>query len=64
MGCLLWSSERFPILQTKDNIMCLGNFNSQFKNDELITLRNDGGLFYFLLQNYPNTNNSTGLQKK
>jgi hypothetical protein len=40
-------SESFPILQTKDNIMCLGNFSSQFKNDELITLRNDGGIVLF-----------------
>ena len=40
-------SESFPVLQTKDNVMCFGNFNHQFKNDELVTLRNDGGIILF-----------------
>lgn len=64
-GLSTLGSERFPILQTKNNIMCLGNFNTQFKNDELITLRNDGGVVLFSAAKIiRNTNNSTGLQQK
>jgi len=40
-------SESFPLLQTKDNVMCFGNFDPASKNDELITLRKDGGIVMF-----------------
>ena len=40
-------SESFPLLQTKDNVMCFGNFDSSSKNDELVTLRKDGGIVMF-----------------
>jgi hypothetical protein len=39
--------ERFPILQTNDNIMCFGNFDPASKNEELVTLRKDGGIVMF-----------------
>ncbi|SMO85564.1 hypothetical protein SAMN06265171_10961 [Chryseobacterium rhizoplanae] len=39
--------ESFPVLQTKDNVMCFGNFDSGSQNDELITLRKDGGIVMF-----------------
>lgn len=39
--------EKFPVLQTKDNIMCFGNFDPSSKNDELLTLRKDGGIVMF-----------------
>lgn len=40
-------SEIFPAIQTENSVMCLGNFNSASKNDELITLRKDGGIVMF-----------------
>ncbi|CAD0221714.1 hypothetical protein [Chryseobacterium sp. JV274] len=39
--------ESFPVLQTKDNVMCFGNFDSSSQNDELVTLRKDGGIVMF-----------------
>ncbi|MEJ5050634.1 hypothetical protein WH221_12430 [Chryseobacterium culicis] len=39
--------ESFPVLQTKDNVMCFGNFDPGSKNDELVTLRKDGGVVMF-----------------
>lgn len=43
--------ESFPVLQTKDNVMCFGNFDPSSKNDELVTLRNDGGIVMFSATN-------------
>ncbi|WP_131327921.1 FG-GAP repeat domain-containing protein [Chryseobacterium vrystaatense] len=40
-------SEIFPAIQTENSVMCLGNFNSASQNDELITLRKDGGIVMF-----------------
>ncbi|KYH04414.1 hypothetical protein A1704_17110 [Chryseobacterium cucumeris] len=39
--------ERFPVLQTKNNIMCFGNFDTSSQNEELVTLRKDGGIVMF-----------------
>ncbi|WP_061084392.1 hypothetical protein [Chryseobacterium indologenes] len=39
--------ESFPAVQTKNNVMCFGNFDSSSKNDELVTLRKDGGIVMF-----------------
>ncbi|QBA19995.1 VCBS repeat-containing protein [Chryseobacterium indologenes] len=50
------TSEKFPVLQTKNNIMCFGNFDSSTKNEELATLRKDGGIVMFSAANV--TNNS------
>lgn len=40
-------SESFPLLQTIDNVMCFGNFDTSSKNEELVTLRKDGGIVMF-----------------
>lgn len=40
-------SEIFPIPQTRDNIMCFGDFDPSSKNEELVTLRKDGGIVMF-----------------
>ena len=50
------TSEKFPVLQTKNNVMCFGNFDSSTKNEELATLRKDGGIVMFSAANV--TNNS------
>lgn len=39
--------EKFPVLQTKNNIMCFGNFDTSSQNEELVTLRKDGGIVMF-----------------
>jgi len=39
--------ESFPAVQTQNNVMCFGNFDSSSKNDELVTLRKDGGIVMF-----------------
>ncbi|THV62684.1 hypothetical protein [Chryseobacterium candidae] len=39
--------ESFPAAQTQNNVMCFGNFDSSSKNDELVTLRKDGGIVMF-----------------
>ncbi|RQO34142.1 hypothetical protein DBR39_21535 [Chryseobacterium sp. KBW03] len=39
--------ESFPVSQTQDNVMCFGNFDPSSKNDELVTLRKDGGIVMF-----------------
>lgn len=49
-------SESFPILQTKDNVMCFGNFDSSSQNDELVTLRKDGGIVMFSAAKVINSN--------
>ncbi|CAD0221712.1 VCBS repeat-containing protein [Chryseobacterium sp. JV274] len=50
------TSEKFPIQQTNDNIMCFGNFNSSSQNDELVTLRKDGGIVMFSAAKVINSN--------
>ncbi|WP_223601490.1 hypothetical protein [Chryseobacterium sp. GVT01B] len=42
-----FGAESFPVLQTKDNVMCFGNFDLSSQNDELVTLRKDGGIVMF-----------------
>ncbi|WP_288440976.1 hypothetical protein [uncultured Chryseobacterium sp.] len=54
--------ERFPILQTQDNIMCTGNFDSSSKNDELVTLRKDGGIVMFSAAKVIRSNSSSNKQ--
>ncbi|WP_347217748.1 VCBS repeat-containing protein [Chryseobacterium sp.] len=39
--------EKFPISQTNDNVMCFGNFDPSSQNEELVTLRKDGGIVMF-----------------
>ena len=41
-------ADLFDIRQTKDNVLCAGNFESKSSNDELIALRNgDGGIIMY-----------------
>ncbi|KAA2224796.1 VCBS repeat-containing protein [Chryseobacterium sediminis] len=53
-------SESFPVVQTQDNVMCFGNFDLSSQNDELVTLRKDGGIVMFsaakVVKTPPNTN--------
>ncbi|WP_123921520.1 FG-GAP repeat domain-containing protein [Chryseobacterium viscerum] len=48
------TSEKFPVLQTKNNVMCFGNFDPSTKNEELATLRKDGGIVMFSAANVTN----------
>lgn len=52
------TSEKFPVLQTKNNVMCFGNFDSSTKNEELATLRKDGGIVMFSAASVTNNVNS------
>ncbi|MEJ5050635.1 hypothetical protein WH221_12435 [Chryseobacterium culicis] len=56
-------SESFPLLQTEDNVMCFGNFDSSSQNEELVTLRKDGGIVMFsaakVIKSTPNSNKSS-----
>ena len=63
--------EKFPIPQTQDNIMCFGNFDPNSKNEELITLRKDGGIVMFSatkvinsINNMNNNKNADPCQKE
>lgn len=56
------TSEKFPVLQTKNNVMCFGNFDSSTKNEELATLRKDGGIVMFSAANV--TNNVNGMNNR
>ncbi|WP_343680190.1 VCBS repeat-containing protein [Chryseobacterium arthrosphaerae] len=40
-------AENFPTIQVQDNIMCFGKFDPSSQNDELVTLRKDGGIVMF-----------------
>ncbi|THV62685.1 hypothetical protein [Chryseobacterium candidae] len=56
--------ERFPILQTQDNIMCSGNFDPSSKNEELVTLRKDGGIVMFSAAKVIRANSTTNNNKQ
>lgn len=51
------ATEKFPAVQVKDNVMCFGNFDPSSKNDELVTLRNDGGIVMFSAANVISSEN-------
>lgn len=48
------TAEKFPVLQTRNNVMCFGNFDPSTKNEELATLRKDGGIVMFSSANVTN----------
>ncbi|SHG71241.1 hypothetical protein [Chryseobacterium vrystaatense] len=39
--------ESFPVSQVHNSVMCFGNFDPESQNDELVTLREDGGIVMF-----------------
>ncbi|SDJ52600.1 VCBS repeat-containing protein [Chryseobacterium jejuense] len=41
------ATEKFPAVQVEGNVMCFGNFNPGTQNEELVTLRKDGGIVMF-----------------
>ncbi|MDW9379814.1 hypothetical protein [Chryseobacterium sp. JV558] len=55
--------ESFPVLQTQDNVMCFGNFDSSSQNDELVTLRKDGGIVMFSAAKVINSNPNSSSNK-
>ncbi|SDJ52627.1 FG-GAP repeat domain-containing protein [Chryseobacterium jejuense] len=57
-------AENFSIAQIEDNIMCLGKFDSSSKNEELVTLRKDGGIVMFSAAKVVNNVNNSSRENK
>ncbi|MDR6529063.1 hypothetical protein [Chryseobacterium rhizosphaerae] len=58
-------AENFPIMQIEDNMMCLGKFDPSSKNEELVTLRKDGGIVMFSSSKVVNSeSNKSSIENK